>query len=153
MEFGRDGQVIGSRIYTVFESLANILPKYNGRPLPASLPKSSHFTRRNAVCITRCCAPEWPYHYTLSFQPLVAGASRSNMSLSPSDRALMPTVLPLSVQHSCRLVLRFVPWLHSAATFSVQVSLSTHNVTNNQRSREKKVLCQINHDFHMQEGF
>ena len=32
--------------YTVFASLANILPKFNGRPLPASPPKSPHFTRK-----------------------------------------------------------------------------------------------------------
>ena len=33
-------------------SLANILPKSNGRPLPASLPKSPHFTQKR-------CTPCW----------------------------------------------------------------------------------------------
>ena len=33
-------------MYTVFASLANILPKSNGWSLPASLPKSPHFTQK-----------------------------------------------------------------------------------------------------------
>ena len=38
--------------YNVFASFANILPKYNGRPLPASLPKSPHFTRKRCRLLT-----------------------------------------------------------------------------------------------------
>ena len=38
--------------YTVFASLANILPKFNGRPMPASLPKSPHLTRK--LCTEQC---------------------------------------------------------------------------------------------------
>ena len=37
----------GPILYTVFASLANILPKSNDRPLPASLHKSPHFTRKH----------------------------------------------------------------------------------------------------------
>ena len=36
-------------LYTVFASLANILPKSNYQPLPASLPKSPHFTRKRCT--------------------------------------------------------------------------------------------------------
>ena len=35
--------------YTIFTSLANILPKSNGRPLPASLPKSPRFAQKRCT--------------------------------------------------------------------------------------------------------
>ena len=44
---GLEKQIRGN--YTVFASLANILPKSKGRPLPASLPKSPHFTRKRCT--------------------------------------------------------------------------------------------------------
>ena len=45
---GRRGWLLGIA-YTVFEPLGAILPKSNGRPLPASLPKSPRFARKRCT--------------------------------------------------------------------------------------------------------
>ena len=39
-------------LYTVLASLADILPKCNGQPLPATLPKGPHFTRKHCTVET-----------------------------------------------------------------------------------------------------
>ena len=77
-------------VYIVFVSLANILPKSSGRPLPASLPKSTHFThKRCTLFLLLHITSAWPaLQHSCNLGPTFGRALYVTSTKEPKNQTL-----------------------------------------------------------------